>query len=211
MLELSTDLPVEKHRRSWRSKFQRCCLRSWTATCNWIKYQKSEFSCGKPVLSQGTVAVLFSLAATTSFLFWCTELSYLKLQQELLRLVQLAWFSFNSWHLRNVYIRIRQKKNPETKHVRLFISTLFTQRWEGGIGHVPCMCKMLCFPKESWLVLWSNLTLLSGAGLTLSLSPSKNGVSHRSPKLLNGPQSQLMSASFLYSSGYHLEPPVLLQ
>lgn len=136
---------------------------------------------------QGTVAVLFSLASTMSLLFWCTELSYLKLQQELLRLVQLAWFSFNSWHLRIVYIRILQKKNLK-QNMSCFSSFHFTGWWEGGTGHVPCMCKELCFPKESWLVVRGSLTLLSAAGPTLSLSPSKNGVFHRSLKLLNGLQ-----------------------
>lgn len=69
-----------------------------------------------------------------------------------------------------------------------FSSFHFTGWWEGGIGHVPCMCKVLCFPKESCLVVRGSLTLLSGAGPTLSLSPSKNGVFHRSLKLLNGLQ-----------------------
>lgn len=76
---------------------------------------------------------------------------------------------------------------------------------------MPCMCKMLCFPKESWLVVRGSLTLQNGAGPTLSLNPSKNGVPHRSLKLLNGLQSQLMSLSFLYSSRYPLEPAVPLQ
>lgn len=58
---------------------------------------------------------------------------------------------------------------------------------------MPCMCKMLCFPKESWLVVRGSLTLLSGAGSTLSLSPSKNGVSHKSEAPEWTAESQLMS------------------
>lgn len=37
---------------------------------------------------------------------------------------------------------------------------------------MPCMCKVLCFPKESWLVVRGSLTLLSGAGPAFTLSQS---------------------------------------
>lgn len=71
--------------------------------------------------------------------------------------------------------------------------------------------KRFAFQRESWLVVRGSLTLLSGAESTLSLSSSKNGVSHRSEAPEWAAGSQLMSVSFLYSSKYPLELAVPLQ
>lgn len=50
---------------------------------------------------------------------------------------------------------------------------------------MPCMCKMLCFPKESLLLVRDSLSLQHDAAPTLWLNPSDSGVSHESLKLLN--------------------------
>lgn len=72
-----------------------------------------------------------------------------KIAAKTFRLVQLAWFSFNSKHLRNVCIRILKEKKQNT--LGFSSLCLLVWRWEGGIGLMPCRGKMLCFPKESFV------------------------------------------------------------